>query len=174
MRLFYFLLIFGCLLTRQAFSADDPELRRIFDDINFMSYQLSLDFKPSTQVALNEILPSGAHKVKKSTGSQGTVPAIQPMVPISRHFAKSTEWADLDVTILDYGTRMTFQVKSSIGAIGWMLQKGNESNVLFNGNVENNALNFQFDVTHQYSDDLGLTVYVNAPDGQNPAFIPLK
>jgi hypothetical protein len=151
----------------------DPDVQRIFDDLKFMSYQLSLDTKAQEPVQSQASLSSSNPRPRKKATE---TPVLAPVVPnpITRQFTASTVWGDLSVKVLDYGTRMSLQVKSSAPAQGWMLQQGSSSNILFKGNVENNAVNFQIEIPRQYSPDLGLTVIVNSADGQNPAYIALK
>ena len=166
-------LLITLLVSNHAFAQVDPEMKRIFNDINFIAYQLSLDFNP--QEMEPRLIPSKERKTPSHKKAPTPLPTPSIAVnPISRQFSGSTVWADLSVKILDYGTRMVLQVKSSSPAMGWMLQKGSSSNILFKGNVEANALNFQINVPRQYSPDLGLTVIVNNADGQNPAYLALK
>jgi hypothetical protein len=165
-----FVFLAAPLLAQQS-----QEIKRIFDDINFISYQLTLDTKGQYQLASNsQSLPAGknAKSRAKSQGTPGPNPTEAP--PVSRVFKAQNIWADLNVAVLDYGSRMELQIRSSKPAQGWMLQQGDSNHILFRGNVENNALNFQVAIPRQYSADLGLTVIVTGPDGQNPAFIALK
>jgi hypothetical protein len=166
------LLLFIFFAAGNLFADVDPEVQRIFDDIKFMSYELSLDTKAQGPMQSLMGLSSYQSPYKKPTET----PVLAPVVPnpITRQFSASTVWGDLSVKVLDYGTHMSLQVKSSTPAQGWMLQRGSSSNILFKGNVENNAVNFQIEIPHQYSPDLGLTVIVNSADGQNPAYIALK
>lgn len=162
--------LFALLITLPAFAQQDTELRRIFEDINFVSYQLTLDTKaeaPSTS-------PLAGHSTRHGKGTATDVPTPVQTAPISRVFTAQNIWADLKVTVLDFSNRMQLQVTSSKPAQGWMLQEKDANHILFRGNVENNALNFQVSIPRQYSPDLGLTVIVTGPDGQNPAFIALK
>jgi hypothetical protein len=163
------------LLAAPVLAETDSTIRRIFDNINFMVNQLTLDSKisqdqpPGPAQEPTRARSSGKGKTTKKTDK----PEIAPS-PVSRMFSAPTVWGDISVTILDYGTRMTLQVKSSVGAQGWMLQKGDSNNIIFKGNVEGNARNFQIEIPRQYSPDLGLTVIVNSTDGPNPAFLALK
>ena len=164
-------------ITLPVLAQQDQEIKRIHDDITFIAYQLTLDTKGQLQTASLEPTSPAIHKAGHSStikNNTNPIPTPTEAPPVSRVFSSQNIWADLNVTVLDYGTRMQLQIKSSKPAQGWMLQQGNSNNILFRGNVENNALNFQITIPRQYSTDLGLTVIVTGPDGQNPAFIALK
>lgn len=168
------LIILAFLFAGRSFADVDPNVKRIFDDISFVAYQVSLDFKPQEQAQQPlENSKTNTSRHKKENKIEKTAVSIEPN-PTTRQFTGTTVWGDLSVKILDYGTRMVLQVKSSAPAQGWMLQQGDSNHILFKGNVESNALSFQISIPHQYSPDLGLTVIVNSADGQNPAFIALK
>jgi len=170
MKLFLTIILF--FFSAGLFAQTTPETKAIFNDINFVANQLTLDTKAQAQVAANPAPTQSHHGHKKEKDPE----VLAPVVPnaVTRAFSASTVWGDLSVKVLDFGSRMALQVKSSVPAQGWMLQKGDSNNILFKGNVENNALNFQIEIPRQYSPDLGLTVIVNSGDGQNPAFIALK
>ena len=165
------LTLFAFLLSAPLFAQQDREVRRIFDDINFISYQLTLDTKAQYQSPIAK--PLAGHSTTRH-GKESAPVTDAPTAPVSRVFTAQNIWADLKVTVLDYGNRMQLQVTSSKPAQGWMLQEKDANHILFRGNIEKNALNFQVSIPRQYSPDLGLTVIVTGPDGQNPAFIALK
>ena len=171
------LLIFAFFAAGYCQADQAEELSRIHNDMAFVTYELSLDGKPSSNSLLATQVSGGGNSrhstssLRKAAADSGTT-AAPPTV--TRAFSAKTLWADLDVTVLDHGTSMDLQIKSSKPASGWMLQKGDSNNIIFRGNVEEGAENFQIHIPAQYSSDLGLTVIVTDDDSQNPAFIRLK